>query len=180
MTKTIRSENTMAKSTKPAQDLDETTVQLDESDDAEFFINFDEVPAAGELVPEGTFEAFVAHAEKLKGNNPPFAPYIALRWKIDDPAAVDVGAQGRVVFDSLSWHPNAISMTRSKLEGLGFPTSFKGKIDTEMLLGERALIVVKTKKSDPTKRDENDEPYPDKSVVKRIKPLGQRRRPEDL
>ena len=163
------------------QDLEERVDLAEGAEDDDFFINFDEVPDANVLVEPGTYEAFIAFAEKLKGTKAPYAPYINIRWKIDDANAVDNGAQGRVIFDSLSWHPNALSMCRAKLEGIGFPKGYKGRITTDMLQGERALIVVKTRqpKADDQK-DENGEAYPPKSVISKIKPLRNRATPADL
>lgn len=174
----------MAKGKTNVQDLDETAAMGGDSElegEEEFFINFDDIEDSTGLIEPGTYEAFISFAVKGKGKEAPFAPKIDVRWKIDDAAAVDKGAQGRIVFDTFSWHPNALPITRKKLEGLGFPATYRGRIDTEMLLGERALITIKTKKSDPSKVNrETNEPYPDKSVIARIKPLSGRTTPDDL
>lgn len=151
--------------------------------DDEFYVDFAEIEEFG-TVPAGTYQCSCIHAEKAKSKSG--QGKINLRWKIDDvirinDAEVDESKLiGRQILDSLSFHPNALGMTKKRLKAMGLGESFKGRVNVDDLKGAecllRVVVAFDASKIDP----ETDEPYPPQNRVKGIKPLQARRKAEDL
>jgi hypothetical protein len=125
-------------------------------------IDFSEVKGL-EPIPNGQYEATIVHAEV--GTSKKGFPKIDLRWQVD----LADGSK-RNVFDSMSFHPDALWRTKLTLQGLGFPDSYSGEIGPEDLVGRSALITVglDTGRTDPA----TNEPYPDRNRVIKVKPIG--------
>jgi hypothetical protein len=114
-------------------------------------------------VPQGTYEATIVHSQE--GNSKAGYPKIDIRWKIEGGEF-----EGRQVFDTLSFHPDAQWRTKIALRSLGFPNDFDGDVEAEDLINLSAKIVVGIEDSGGT--DESGEPYPVRNRVMKVKPLG--------
>lgn len=119
-----------------------------------------------EPIEEGSYNATIVNAEV--GMSKQDQPKIDLRWKIDD------GQEhaGRQIFDTLSFHPEALWRTKLALQALGFANDFSGEVETEDLLNRSATIRVTIEPStqiDPA----TGEPYPPRNRVTRVSPLSQ-------
>jgi hypothetical protein len=91
---------------------------------------------------------------------------IDLRWKV-----LEGEFEGRQIFDSMSFHPDALWKTKAVLKALNFPDDFAGEVGPEDLLNRQATVYVsvETGRIDPA----TQEPYPDRNRVVKVKPLGQ-------
>ena len=78
----------------------------------------------------------------------------------------------RRVFDTISFHENALPYTKEKLKGLGLG-DFSGTVQdlAELLLGHDVVIAVGIQESDQIDPNTN-EPYPPRNSVKRDYPAG--------
>lgn len=115
---------------------------------------------AQEPVPDDWYECRVESAEERKSK----AGFdkISMGYKIlSGPFA------NRMVFDDLSFAPNALPITKQKLVGLGFSDDFEGEIDAEELVGIVCRVHVSIEVS--TQLDpETGAPYPDRNRIKKI------------
>jgi hypothetical protein len=117
-----------------------------------------------EPIPQGEYNVEVAEAkvgESQSGN-----AKIDVRYKV-----LDGEYEGRIVFETLSFHPKALWRTKKTLMALGFPEDFSGEIDPEMLLSKMAKITVAVETgrgADP----ETGEAYPDRNTIKKTQPIG--------
>lgn len=129
-----------------------------------FNVDFSEIKDPEPVAP-GEYVAEVVAA--TPGTSKAGHAKIDLQWKI-------IGSEedNRRVFSNLSWHPNALQVTKGILIGLGFPTDFSGGIDPEDLVGESAVIVVAVEQSDQINPN-TQELYAPRAVVKRVKKLDQ-------
>jgi hypothetical protein len=138
-------------------------------------IDFSAVPSQ-DPIPNGMYNAVIKRAKQgVSGTG---------NGKIDLQWAVEGGDHdGRIVFDTLAFHPNALWRVRDTLRAIGFPENFKGAIDPEALLGEVAVIEVGTR---PIKRNGNEidpntnKPYGNTNTVERVHARGAIKTVEDL
>lgn len=129
-------------------------------------IDFSEVQGL-EPVEDGTYEAAIVHAEE--GTSKKGHPKIDVRWMIDENEPKEVA--GRQVFDTLSFHPDALWRTKLTLQALGFSEDFSGDVETEDLLNQVATIVVviePSEQQDPV----TGEPYPPRNRIVKVRPAG--------
>jgi hypothetical protein len=124
-----------------------------------FVVDFSDIADLGPVDP-GTYVASIVKA--TPGMSQSGNPKIDVSWKIEEG-----DYEGRQVFDTLSFHPNALSITKAKLLNMGFPEDFSGAIDPEDLLGITATLTVTIEKSTAI-NDETGEPYPPRNRVTRI------------
>jgi hypothetical protein len=127
-------------------------------------IDFSEVQGL-EPVEAGTYEATIVFAEE--GMSQSGNPKIDIRWMIEEGQP----NEGRQVFDTLSFHQDALWRTKLALQALGFPEDFSGDVETEDLLNASAAITVSIEDSeqiDPT----TNEPYPPRNRVMKVRPSG--------
>lgn len=127
-------------------------------------IDFSEVQGL-EPVEAGSYLASIVHAEP--GMSKKEQPKIDVRWLIDENE--EEGIAGRQVFDTLSFHPDALWRTKKTLQALGFSEDFKGEVEVEDLLNQQALIVVDLEDSeqiDPV----TGEAYPLRNRIKAVRP----------
>lgn len=129
-------------------------------------IDFSQVQGL-EPIEEGTYLASIVHAEE--GMSKQGFPKIDIRWKVDDGAPE--GVAGRQVFDTLSFHPDALWRTKLTLQALGFPKDFSGDVEVEDLLNQVAAITVTIEPSTQTD-PATGEPYPERNRVIRIREPG--------
>jgi len=125
-------------------------------------IDFSAVPSM-DPVPNGDYEAEVVHAEV--GTSKAGYPKIDLRWKI-------IGGEhdGRQIFDSLSFHPNALFRVKQVLQAFDFANDFSGSVDPEELVGQTAMLKVALEPG--TDVDPNTgEPYPARNRIKKVSRL---------
>ena len=96
------------------------------------------------------------------------APKVDVQWKVSEPEAI----ANRRVFDTVSFHENALPYTKEQLKGLGLG-DFKGNVQelAEMLLGHDVVIAVGVKESEQIDPNTN-EPYPPRNVASRYYPAG--------
>lgn len=114
-------------------------------------------------IPQGSYTAEIVHAEagvSQSGN-----PKIELRYKV-----VGGDYDGRLVFDSLSFHPDALWRTKLNLTALGFPKDFSGDIEPSDLIGRQAVLSVTIEES--RGNDADGEPYPPRNRIVKVKPVG--------
>lgn len=114
-----------------------------------------------EPVPNGAYSAEIVHAEA--GMSKTQNPKIDLRWKITDGEF-----EGRQIFDSMSFHPNALFRTKAVLKALGWKDGFSGEVNAGDLVGLTATVVVSIEEStqnDPATGD----PYPPRNRVIKVK-----------
>lgn len=116
-----------------------------------------------EPIPAGTYEAEVVEAKE--GVSRTENPKIDLRWKI-----LGGSQDGRVVFDTLAFSPNALWRVKNTLLGLGFSKDFTGDVTPEDLIGRSATIMVTIETSDQID-PETGEPYPPRNRISKVKAL---------
>ncbi len=124
-----------------------------------FSVDFSEIADLGPI-PGGIYEASIVSAKP--GQSQSGYPKIDTAWKVEEG-----DFEGRQVFDTLAFHPNALPMTKRKLLNLGFPEDFTGEIDPEDLIGVTATLTV-TKEQSTQINPETGEPYPVRNRVSRI------------
>lgn len=122
-------------------------------------IDFSDIPTM-EPIPAGNYHAEIVFAEV--GLSKKQNLKIDLRWKI-----VGGAFDGRNVFDSLSFHPNALFRVKAVLSALGWKKNFKGTIEAEDLIGREADIRVSIDVSTDIDED-TGEPYPPRNRVKAV------------
>lgn len=127
-------------------------------------IDFSQVQGL-EPVEAGTYLASIVSAEE--GMSKSGNPKIDVRWKIDESEAE--GVAGRQIFDTLSFHPDALWRTKLTLQALGFPKDFSGDIEVEDLLSRDATITVSIEDSEQTD-PATGEPYPPRNRIMRVRP----------
>lgn len=122
-------------------------------------IDFTNVPSL-DPVPDGVYQAEVVHAEE--GMSKTGNPKIDLRWKI-------VGGEfdGRQIFDTMSFHPDALWRTKLTLQGMGFSKDFSGDVGASDLVGLTAELVVI--KETGRKDQASGEDYPDRNKITRVR-----------
>jgi len=124
-----------------------------------YAMDFSQVADLGPI-PGGVYDASIVKATpgmSLSGH-----PKIDLAWKVEEGEF-----EGRQIFDTLAFHPNALPMTKRKLLNLGFPEDFSGEIDPEDLIGVTATLTVSIEKSTEINPD-TSEPYDPRNRVNRI------------
>jgi len=115
---------------------------------------------AQEPVPDDWYEMKVESAEDRKSK----AGFdkISMGYKI-----LSGPFTGRMVFDDMSFAPNAMPITKQKLVGLGFSDDFDGEITAEEMIGIVCRVHVGIEVS--TQLDpETGAPYPDRNRIKKI------------
>lgn len=135
----------------------DTTVDITTED--AFFIDFSAVPDLGPL-PAGQYDASIVTAKP--GMSQSGNPKIDVAWRVEGGEY-----EGRQIFDTLSWHPNAIAITKKRLRDLGFDENFSGAISPEDLIGISALLTVTIQESDQV-NPETGENYEPRNRVSRI------------
>ena len=123
--------------------------------------NFAEVKGLDPL-PDGTYLAKVVHSEE--GLSAQQQPKIELRWEIIAPE----NYAGRIVFDILSFHADAMFRTKEVLKGMGFDENFNGEISAEMLLNRECAITLRIEQSNKT--DDEGNAYPPRNKVRKVRP----------
>jgi hypothetical protein len=126
-------------------------------------IDFTEVKGL-DPVPAGKYEAKIVHAEEGQSNSG--NPKIEIRWEITFPAE----SAGRLVFDTLSFHPDAQFRVKDTLMALGFDSEFKGEVTGASLIGKEAQLTITIEAS--SQLDESGDPYPPRNKVKRVRRIG--------
>lgn len=132
---------------------------IDMSGTGALSVDFSAIADLGPIAA-GVYEASIASAKpgvSLSGH-----PKIDTAWKVEEG-----DFEGRQIFDTLAFHPNALPMTKRKLLQLGFPEDFSGEIDPEDLIGVTATITVSIEKSQQV-NPETGEPYSDRNRINRI------------
>lgn len=132
---------------------------IDMTESGGFSVDFSEIADMGPI-PGGVYEASIVSAKpgvSQSGN-----PKIDIAWKVEEGQY-----EGRQVFDTLSFHPNALPMTKRKLLNLGFPEDFSGEISAEDLVGTTATITVTIEQSTQINPD-TGQPYDPRNRVSRI------------
>lgn len=114
-----------------------------------------------EPLPDGKYLGRIVHAEEGLSNAQ--QPKIDVRWEIIAPEA----NAGRQIFDTLSFHPDAMFRTKDVLVALGFGADYQGEIDADALIGREGTLSVITEQSD--KLDEEGNPYPPRNKVKKVR-----------
>lgn len=123
-------------------------------------IDFSDIPSLEPIDP-GTYPMEIVAAEE--GESQTGNPKIDIRWKV-----LDGKYEGRVVFDNLSFAPNALWRTKLQLQALGWGKEFSGEITGEDLIGRIADVTV-SKEIGRTNPD-TGEAYPDRNRVLKVKP----------
>jgi hypothetical protein len=124
-------------------------------------IDFTQVQSLDPL-PDGIYNVEIVSAQE--GSSKTGNPKIDIRWKVTDGAY-----EGRQIFDSMSFHRDALWRTKKTLQALGFDDDFNGEVTSDMLISRQATVTVITEHSnqvDPT----TGEPYPDRNKVTRVNP----------
>jgi hypothetical protein len=111
-------------------------------------------------VPEGEYEAYIAEAKA--GRSATGNEKIDIHWKVTD----ENGAE-RIIFDTLSFHPNALFRVKKVLRALGFKADFQGEVGPEELIGLQAILVVAIDENTGT--NEDGETYPPRNRVVKVK-----------
>lgn len=117
-----------------------------------------------EPVEEGTYSLRIEKA--TSGTSASGQPKIDLQWTIEEGELA-----GRKIFDTLSFHPDALWRTKLVLEALGFDVD--GEIDSdelpEQLLGQSAVCEVEIQESDPSQiNPKTNEPYSPRNRIAKI------------
>jgi hypothetical protein len=124
-------------------------------------IDFSQVKGP-ELLPVGEYLGTIVFAEEGLSTNQ--QPKIEIRWEISAPEE----HAGRLVFDNLSFHPDALWRTKATLSAIGFDEDFNGEVTAEMLVGQTAALTIDVQKSQ--KNDADGNPYPDRNRVRKVRP----------
>lgn len=159
----------MATKNVPQELVDGTDDYSDVVEGNDTVIDFGNVEDSN-LLPAGEVVGSVVTA--TPGTSKKGEPKIDLRIKIED-AISDFGEAkvvGRSLFETLSFSPNALSITKQRLVGLGLPPTFRGSIAdiAEAILHSTAQFTIGVEPStaiDPA----TNEPYPPRNRIKRIK-----------
>lgn len=126
-------------------------------------INFDEVPDFENLDP-GDYHSELTKA--TEGVSQAGHPKIDLQWKV-----VEEGkGENRVLFDTISFAPKALSFTKRKLIALGIKPNRKGEVNDDMFpVGEVFVLRVAIQNSTQLNPD-TGEVYDPRNSVKAYKP----------
>jgi hypothetical protein len=124
-------------------------------------IDFADIPIL-EPVPDGTYQVEVAYAKEGKSKQQ--FDKIDIRWKVTSGEYTD-----RLIFDHLSFAPNALWRTKLALEALGYDAGFSGEVVDEELIGLPAEVDVTFEAGRGT-NPETGETYPDRNVVTKVRP----------
>jgi hypothetical protein len=94
---------------------------------------------------------------------------VTCKLRIEEPE----GVKGRVVFDTFSFHPNALPFTKEKLMALGLG-DFSGDPQglAEELLGESGVAAVGIDQNAENINPDTQEPYGPRNSVKKYFPAG--------
>lgn len=138
--------------------------------DQEFVFDFSDV-ADTTLIPVGTYTAELVSVKPGKsqtGNSK-----WDVRWKIasDDPAL-----DGRLVFDTVSFHPERMIAVKRFFAALGCDVSGQLKIAISDVLFKSARVTVGVEDA----RTVNGTEYEARNRVNRVKPLGENASVDDL
>lgn len=129
-----------------------------------FRINFGDIKEL-DPIPDGKYDAVIAKAEF--GLSQKQQPKCDIRWKIEE----EGDFAGRVVFDTLSFAPNALWRVKEVLVALGFEEDFNDELTTDMLLGMRGVITVATEQQTQI-NPATGKPWPARPRVKAVAPIG--------
>jgi hypothetical protein len=132
---------------------------MSDQEEMSFTVDFSEVADLGP-VPQGRYEASIVTAKA--GVSQSGYPKIDVGWKIESEEF-----EGRQIFDTIAFHPNALPMTKRKLVQMGFPSDFSGDFTPEDLLGVTATLVVSIQQSTQI-NDETGEPYDPRNKINKI------------
>jgi len=124
-------------------------------------INFAAVKGI-EPIPAGNYLASIIDVKEgmSKTQNIKFD----VQWKVEGGPF-----DGRRIFDTWSFHPDAQFRVKAYLKALGWDSTFSGDVTPAELVGKTATIVVTIDVS--TQTDESGDPYPPRNVVKKVKPV---------
>lgn len=130
-------------------------------------IDFSAIPEMSP-VPTGKYNATVVNATpgRSRASN---SPKIDIRWKLDDGEFA-----GRLVFDTISFHPNAQWRAKKTLQAINpdvFDKSFNDAVDVNDLIGMSAVIQV-VLDTQPGINDQTGEPYEPRNKVANVLPYG--------
>ena len=121
------------------------------------------------VFPVGEYVMTVAAA--VPGVSKKGQPKMDVRFKIEEvPADGDSSLVGRTHFETFSFSPNALGITKQRLVALGMSPSFRGGLPeiAETILHATAVVVLGVETSTEIDATTN-EPYPPKNRIKRIK-----------
>lgn len=153
----------MAKNTNgntPAA-LDLTNDDIDLSDG----ISLDFTAIKGmEPIPTGTKVLATVIVAKA-GKSASGFPKIDLTWSIDSGEY-----EGRQIYDMLSFHQNALGVTKQKLVGMGIDKNFQGKLSPDDLLNLQACITLGIQVSDQVNPN-TGELYEPRNKVAKVAPV---------
>lgn len=127
-------------------------------------INFAAVKGV-EPVPADTYLASIVEAKE--GTSKAGEAKIDVQWKIEGGKF-----DGRRVFETWSFHPNALFRVKNNLIALGLADKHSQddiEVTPDMLIGKTAMIVVIIDVSGGT--DDSGEPYEPRNNVKKVKPV---------
>jgi hypothetical protein len=112
-------------------------------------------------VPNGQYDAEITYAQE--GTSASGNPKIDLRWRI-----LNGEYAGRMVFDTLAFHPNALFRVKNTLKALNFPPNFSGEVSGADLIGLQATIVLVVEDGGTS---ESGEAYGARNRVSKVRPL---------
>jgi hypothetical protein len=126
-------------------------------------IDFSQVKGP-EPLPAGEYLVKVVHAEEGVSNRSQ-QPKIDYRLEVIAPEEYS----GRQIFDTLSFHPDAMRNVKQKLIGFGFGRDFSGEVNAASLLDKEAAVTVEIEAGQPIPDGEPGETYPDRNRVRKIR-----------
>lgn len=116
------------------------------------------------LIPNQEYVlAKIVYAVPGMSKSTPPSPKIDIRWRL-----MDGPYEGRQIFDSFSFHPNAVGISKRRLKQLGMPEAYKGTLQQlceGVLIDTEAYVDVTTQKGGA---GPNGQVYDDKNVVRKI------------
>lgn len=129
-------------------------------------IDFTAVPDVSP-VPAGRYNATIVSA--VPGRSKTGNAKIDVRWKVDDGEFA-----GRQVFDSISFHENALWRAKQTLRAINgdvFDKAFSGAVDVNDLITESAIIQVIIDQQEDIDPNTGD-PYEPRNKVVKVFPYG--------
>lgn len=116
-----------------------------------------------EPIPVAAYTATIVQADETtsKAGN----TMINIQWKVSGGKY-----DGRIIFDSWVFTEKTLYRVKANMIALGFPKTFKGAVDPNLLVGKSATIIVEIEQSSQID-DSTGEPYPPRNRVRRVKPL---------
>lgn len=140
------------------------------SDDQEFTFDFSQV-ADTTLIPPGTYTAELVAVKP--GKSGAGHPKWDVRWKI---SSEDPAIDGRLVFDTVSFHPERMIAVKRFFAALGCDVSGQLKIMISDVLFKSARVTVGIEDA----RVVNGTEYEARNRVNRVKPLGENASVDEL